>query len=111
MTTKARRGTVRMVEFISHREGLPVADFHKSWNNACKKAGIPRRLFHDLRRTAVRNMTQAGVPQAVAMKISGHKTAGMFQRYNIVATDDLRTALAITEQYRSAAKQKVVVMK
>jgi hypothetical protein len=58
-------------------------------------------------------MTQAGTPQAVAMKISGHKTASMFQRYNIVATDDLRAALERTEQYRAdaAAKQKVVAMR
>jgi hypothetical protein len=56
-------------------------------------------------------MTQVGVPQAVAMKISGHKTASMFTRYNIVCTDDLRTALEKTEQYRATAKQKVVSMR
>jgi hypothetical protein len=58
-------------------------------------------------------MTQAGTPQAVAMKISGHKTASMFQRYNIVATDDMRAALERTEQYRveAAEKQKVVAMR
>jgi integrase len=104
-------GTARMVEFIFHRDGAPVAEFRKSWATACKKAGVAGRLFHDLRRSAVRNMTQAGTPQAVAMKISGHKTASMFQRYNIVATDDLRTALARTEAYREAeaAKQPQVV--
>ena len=77
-----------------------------------EKAGVPGRLFHDLRRSAVRNMTQAGIPQAVAMRISGHKTASMFQRYNIVATDDLRTALERTEQYRAtAAKEKIVAIR
>lgn len=105
-------GAVRVAEFIFHRDGEPVTEFRKSWATACKKAGVSGKLFHDLRRSAVRNMTQAGVPQAVAMKISGHKTASMFQRYNIVATDDLRTALARTEEYRAtAAKQKVVAMR
>jgi integrase len=104
------KGTVRMVEFIFHRDGQSIGEFRKSWKSACKKAGLSGRLFHDLRRSAVRNMTQAGTPQAVAMKISGHKTASMFQRYNIVATDDLRAALQRTEEYREAeaAKQKVV---
>jgi hypothetical protein len=57
-------------------------------------------------------MTQAGVPQPVAMKVSGHKTSSMFQRYNIVATDDLHTALERTEQYRgTAAKEKIVAIR
>jgi hypothetical protein len=58
-----------------------------------------------------RAMSQAGVPQQIAMRISGHKTASMFQRYNIVATDDLRTALEKTQTYRDAeaAKQPQVV--
>jgi integrase len=101
-------GTARMVEHIFHRDGQPIGEFRKSWEAACKKAGVFGRLFHDLRRSAVRNMTQAGVPQAVAMKVSGHKTTSMFQRYNIVATDDLRTALERTEEYRKTAGEKVI---
>jgi integrase len=107
-------GTTRMVEFIFHRAGEPVARFNKSWKTACKKAGVAGRLFHDLRRQACRSMSQAGVPQQIAMRISGHKTASMYARYNIVCTDDLRTALEKTQTYRDAeaAKQpqKVVSM-
>ncbi len=131
-------GTARMIEHIFHRDGQPVAEFRKAWATACVAAGVAKmvcpkcqsegsakecptceirteysgKIFHDLRRTAVRNMTQAGVPQAHAMKISGHKTASMFQRYNIVNSDDLRTALERTAQYRAtAAKEKMVAIR
>jgi integrase len=65
------------------------------------------RLFHDLRRSAARDMIRAGVAQTIAMKITGHKTATMFQRYNISDTDDLRDALSRTALYREAGQQKV----
>jgi integrase len=100
-----------MVEFIFHRGGDPVGEFRKSWATATDAAKCPGKLFHDLRRMACRSMIQAGTAQAVAMKISGHKTTSMFQRYNIVDTGDLRRALEQTETYRQteAAKTANVV--
>jgi integrase len=102
-------GTVMLAALIFHRKGEPIKEFRKSWASACTKAGI-RRLFHDLRRSACRNMLGAGVPQSIAMKLSGHKTDSMFRRYAIVAESDLRTALRRTQEFLKTAQENVVAM-
>jgi integrase len=62
---------------VFHRDGVPIKEFRFTWRKACAAAGIPDLKFHDLRRTAVRNMRRAGVPQVVRMRISGHRTDSM----------------------------------
>jgi integrase len=98
-----------IASLIFHRAGDPVGDIRKAWATACKKAGI-RRLFHDLRRSACRNMIAAGVAQSIAMKVSGHKTDSMFRRYAIAAETDLRSALRRTQEHLKTAKQNVIAM-
>jgi len=66
----------------------------RSWTTACKNAGVPGRLLHDLRRSAVRNLERAGVSRSVAMKMTGHKTESVYRRYAIVSESDLREAAA-----------------
>lgn len=70
------------------RNGKPILDFRRGWEKACKTAKLPGLLVHDLRRSAIRRMIRAGVSQATAMEITGHKTASVFQRYNITSATD-----------------------
>lgn len=103
---KTESGVV-LAGLIFHHNGDAIVDLRKAWRTATKLAGCPGRLFHDMRRSAVRNMTRAGVSQTVAMAVSGHKTDSMFRRYNITSETDLREAMQRTEQYRidEAAKE------
>lgn len=72
--------------------GERITDPRKSWETACKAAGRPGTMIHDLRRSAVRNLEQAGVPRSVAMRITGHKTENVYRRYAIVSPADLEAA-------------------
>ena len=68
---------------------LPIKSYKTAWANATMNAGFPEKLAHDFRRTGVRHLRQSGVPESVAMKLTGHKTRSVFMRYDIVDEKDL----------------------
>lgn len=121
---------ITLAEYTFHRgDGQPVGEFRKTWKTACIAAGVgkmvcsrcnqneckhPRkyvgRIFHDLRRSAIRDLVRAGVPQKVAMEISGHRTISVFHRYNITDDNDKRAALRAAQRYRQEQQTAVVSM-
>jgi len=97
-------------DLVFHRNGEAVLEFRKSWATDCKLAGCSGKLFHDFRRSAACDLIRSGVPQSVAMRITGHKTASMFTRYNITDTEDVREALRSAQRYRAGQQQNVVAI-
>ena len=87
-------------------------NFRNIWNATCGKLGLGKydpktRAYigltpHDFRRSAARNLIKAGVDHRTAMKITGHKTEHIFERYNIKTTDDVREALIKVGKYKPA---------
>ena len=85
-----------------------IKDFREAWKAACKKARLEGRLFHDLRRKAERNMVRSGVTEHTAMKISGHKTRAVFDRYDIVSDKDIKEASNKVEDYINGQKESLM---
>jgi integrase len=90
-------------DFVFTRsDGKPVRDFRGTWTLACNAAGVSGLLFHDLRRTAARNLRRAGVAEGVIMKIGGWRTRAVFERYAIVSQSDIVDAIQKLEVPRNS---------
>src|SRR5262249_40277626 len=95
----------RIVPWVFARDtGASIGNFKKAWGTACINAGffrvepfgeaaagetpktrkVPTKLVHDFRRSAVRNLIRAGIPETTAMAMTGHRTREVFKRYAIV---------------------------
>jgi integrase len=100
--------------YIFHDDGVPIGDFRKAWRKACKAVGLEAVMVHDLRRSCARNLVRSGVPERIAMNFTGHKTRSMFDRYNIVADSDLKSAMNRVSEYvkeRAAETPKVIPLR
>ncbi len=113
--------------YVFYREGHKIKNFRGTWNQGCRDAGIgygykasikyaqkweekgltEGPIYHDLRRTAVRQMDQAGVSRKVAMMRTGHKTESVYNRYNIGTDADLKNAAQQLEKYRNESENNV----
>jgi integrase len=96
----------KILRHVFHRNGKPIRVFYDAWRAACKAAGLPGRYLHDFRRTAIRAWVRAGVPERVAMQMSGHKTRSVFERYNVVSPGDLRVAAETLDSAAGAGAAK-----
>lgn len=111
-TEALQKATGQIIPWIFHRGGKPIKSFRRSWLTACKQAGLPGRIPHDFRRTAIRNLERAGVPRSAAMKMVGHRTESIYRRYAIADEAMLReaavkiAALHDADQMKAAAKKK-----
>jgi integrase len=100
-TDALQQATGQIIPLVFHRHGRLIKAYRRAWISSCRKAGVPDRIPHDFRRTAVRNLERAGVSRSVAMKMVGHRTESIYRRYAIVSESDLREAarkLAAVEQ-------------
>jgi integrase len=105
-------GTIKSINpWVFTYRGKPYKSYKRSWATACRKAGLAGMIPHDFRRTAVRNLVRAGIPERVAMQMTGHKTRVVFERYNIVSASDLKVAMDKLDALGTATKAKALPKK
>ena len=95
-----RRDEFPNCPWVLHRVGQKVVNYKQAWAKGIKAANLPGLLFHDLRRTAVRNMLDAGIDQGRIMRIIGHRSLSIFLRYRIVSVSDVQRTAEQLEKAR-----------
>ena len=99
-TTELERARGEIIPWVFHRNGRQIRSMVGAWRRACREAGLPGKLLHDFRRTAVRNLERSGVPRSAAMAMVGHQTEAIYRRYAIVEESMLREAARKLEQLK-----------
>ena len=94
---------------VFHRRGKPIKSFRKAFQAAAKAAGLLGLVPHDMRRSAIRNFRKAGLSESDGMKLSGHKTRSVYDRYDIIDEEDSREAMKRAQEYnRQQSHRKVI---
>jgi integrase len=105
-TDQSQRESGTINPWVFTYKGKPIKSYKRSWATACRNAGLAGMIPHDFRRTAVRNLVPAGIPERVAMQMTGHKTRAVFERYNIVSASDFKAAMDKLDTMGGTAKAK-----
>lgn len=106
-TEEVQRQVSAVIPWVWHREdGSRICKIDEAWKAARKRAGCPGKLFHDFRRTAVRNLVRAGVPEHWAMALTGHETPEVFRRYSITNEADLKQGVQRLAALHGAAPKQ-----
>jgi integrase len=92
-------------DYVFHYMGRQIGGHLKGWERGCRAAGLEGLHFHDLRRSAIRNMERAGIPRHISMGISGHRTESVYRRYDIVVEQDLQVAAEKLTVFHQAQQQ------
>jgi integrase len=105
-TEALEKKTGKTIRWLFHRNGKPIKSHYSAWRSACDRAGVPGRMVHDFRRTAVRNFERAGIPRSAGMALSGHLTGAVYGRYAIVDEGMLKESEAKLSKLHAGEDRK-----
>ena len=106
LTEALEKKTGKTIRWLFHRNGKPIKSHYSAWRSACDRAGVPGRMVHDFRRTAVRNFERAGIPRSAGMALSGHLTGAVYGRYAIVDEGMLKESEAKLSKLHAGEDRK-----